>query len=796
MIINKVNQNTLQKSNNVKTDTIIDSNRINELFYLIHTYAGQVFTITKFNLKNSSSPLVYIDGRKCPDYRYDPDPEYDIDYKTNSIILTKSHDLGTKLEVWGNLEIPFAKEDGIVLTHEYYCEKQTFIFELPWEYDYKNKSISVFIDGKMVPPSELVCLNSTTIEILKPAETESTVVFLSRRALLPDNVYGSYFVSQPIGSCIILTGASIPYGYLPLDGSEYLRTDYPGFVKWILQDGNYSEDPLKVTYSQYLLKEDKFRVPDYSASIPTQGGMNNSRARRVEFDPDVSPVYVQFAVKVANAYTDSLNNVYIPGKDEPILKGDGESTISRYVIEAVSMMCEELGDEGTKQTERVISEGDNQVGRIESTGKKKLDNIETVSQSNIDKINSFANSVEEELTERFIQTSNEQFDNLNKSISDNTKNLRLLVERAELAYDRVESSVKYTLGAAKDQSWELVRDILPGDIIDLPASYIVGANNLILSYGGFTLYRGMSFVEVGNNNEISYQVEMKCSIPKGTVLNVWVCPSMADDYYQVVENLVEARNILDNMRTERDALDNFVKNKSKEFSDNYNSYELGLQEKYNLALTEINEAKLDVFERFNTKAEDFYNKIIQLNYDIESNITERANAVYSEIENRANQALANIGTINEDTIERIENGIASFEQIAGDSQTKLLAYQGENQEGHIFLDLNKAINDIIELPIYYIVGWNTLRLSYDNSILYKNIDYEEIGTKSATSKKIKLLRELSSGKYINAWSIASTTLDGALAEINKYKDNAIKSVASEEELQTSINGFYIIDSGI
>ena len=535
-----------------------------------------------------------------------------------------------------------------------------------------------------------------------------------------------------------------------MDGTTYDREKYKGFVTWLLNDGRYVDSPALVKNNEYILTPSNFTIPN------------------------VECPFGKYIVKVANAYVDTLNNIYIPGNDEPIKKGQGKTVLSEYVNGIASELLDDLTKVGTEKLTDLINNGKSIKSGLIDESNKQVENIRQATEDSISELAEYRDKTQVYITDKINGISEDNLTRLNQLITTGKTNLSMLVQKAELLCDRAENSAEYKLGAAKEASWELLEDKYPEDVLELPVSYIVGTNSLILSYGGFLLYKDTSYKERGVKNSLSSQIILNMKLPKGAFLNAWVCPAMNEDYFKIMEKLDTATNLVERLETVNE--DTVI-----EGEERLNKIvEAG--EKYTGEIKEL-------FDRFSSDSQTEITQILDnANQQIEAvltteteRVTQLGEVIKSDIEDKEGVFQS-----------KLDENLERSREVLAEITTAGSIYQGKNLEATMTLPTDVGINSILELPIYYIVGCNTLRMSYDNRVLYKDIDYVEVGQKDKNSWKVKMKVGLEAGHRVNVWSVVTATMSGVIQEVEKYKDCVLNTVQSIEEVKNGEDGFYLV----
>lgn len=152
----------------------------------------------------------------------------------------------------------------------------------------------------------------------------------------------------------------------------------------------------------------------------------------------------------------------------------------------------------------------------------------------------------------------------------------------------------------------------------------------------------------------------------------------------------------------------------------------------------------------------------------------------AELEKRqdaVDEGLDLLETKMDETGNRAEDAVLRAENI-------LSVVRGENCEYSWLLPDGAKNEDIIELPIEYVVGNNMIRLSWGGMLLYQDLQYREFGEKGEPSNKIQLLCEIKENSTMNVW-VASPHVAGDLLALNE-KANGIIAKLDDAFYRTNI----------
>ena len=381
----------------------------------------------------------------------------------------------------------------------------------------------------------------------------------------------------------------------------------------------------------------------------------------------------------------------------------------------------DLNTNTTKYVKQLQNEGDTQVERIEYQA-----------DVSIQEIGEFTAGIAESAVDVIKEAGTTEQDRLRITVDSAIEQAENEAIRAEVASSRVENVLAYAYGSAQTASIVLNETIHSGDTIDLSVSYIVGSNTLLLSWGGERLYLGLAYEEVGELGESSHQVKILIDIMKGYVLNAWVSPSIA--YGNV--DAVEQRII--------DATDHVQ--------------ELGAETARNV---EIFDARIAAIDSHTEEG------ILALDDELEKNKAILATDAKGYVNEAKGYAVKSRGYSETSASE------ADRAERAADFTVVLSKGKAINQSW--VLNEQLKIDDELELPVSYMVGQNTLRLSYGGLELYKDINYEEIGEENTLSNKVKIKFNVLRGYVFNAW-IAPTTKSGDIDAIDAKVEETIDKV--------------------
>ena len=96
----------------------------------------------------------------------------------------------------------------------------------------------------------------------------------------------------------------------------------------------------------------------------------------------------------------------------------------------------------------------------------------------------------------------------------------------------------------------------------------------------------------------------------------------------------------------------------------------------------------------------------------------------------------------------------------GKTQVELITRLAENFETLIGAACQEEVwtvseaseaGDVITLPLYYLVGRNHLRLSWNGLLLYPGRQFEEVGEPDAASNSVRVLMPMQVGDELDAW---------------------------------------------
>lgn len=177
-----------------------------------------------------------------------------------------------------------------------------------------------------------------------------------------------------------------------------------------------------------------------------------------------------------------------------------------------------------------------------------------------------------------------------------------------------------------------------------------------------------------------------------------------------------------------------------------------------LHLTDLEEflSKLDVAEDLKqeliTKITDAQEKVQALENQYEQ-LSDLSNDVKNDLD-KSQDIFNQIQLIKLDA-DSVKNDLEEIKDLSNKVEAEVLTFSGLGCVQSVWnVDASYGEGAEVELEVSYLVGRNHLRLAWNGLMLFKDKQYEEVGTPDQLSKTVKLLFPVQEGDEINAWVAA------------------------------------------